>query len=118
MKPILPDPALVAACGLYCGACGSYRKGRCPGCAGNETATWCGVRACCRKNGFATCAECRDHANPADCPTFHNFISRVIGFVLRSDRAACIRQIRKLGVAGHAQAMAGSGRQTLPRGTR
>jgi len=33
MKEIIADEKLVAKCGLYCGACGAYLKGRCPGCA-------------------------------------------------------------------------------------
>lgn len=34
----------VAYCGLYCGACQSYTKGKCPGCDANEKATWCEIR--------------------------------------------------------------------------
>ena len=43
MKEIVADPKLVAYCGLYCGACGAYLRGRCPGCIENYKATWCKV---------------------------------------------------------------------------
>ena len=115
MKPIVANPDLVAACGLYFGACGSYLRDRCPGCKKNDGATWCGIRKCCGDAGRSTCAECPTHANPRDCKLFHNFISRVIGFFLRSDRAACIRQIREKGLAGHAEDMAKQQRHSLPR---
>lgn len=49
----------VAYCGLYCGACKSQLKGKCPGCYGNEKATWCEIRKCCNEHGYATCADCQ-----------------------------------------------------------
>lgn len=51
----------VAYCGLYCGACKSQLKGKCPGCYGNEKATWCEIRKCCNEHGYATCADCLDN---------------------------------------------------------
>ena len=115
MKPIVADANLVAYCGLYCGACGAYRRGRCPGCHENEKATWCKVRTCCRENGYASCAECKTVGDPAECRKFNNVISKLIGFVLRSDRRACILQIREQGVAAHAEIMAAGQRQTIRR---
>ena len=115
MKEITSDPALVAYCGLYCGACGAYRRERCPGCHGNEKASWCKVRACCIEHGFASCADCNEFTNPNDCRKFNNFISKVFGFIFRSDRAACNRQIRQLGVDGHAEEMTRQKRQSIKR---
>lgn len=115
MKSIVSDPKLVAACGLYCGACRAYLKGRCPGCRENAKATWCGVRTCCLHNGRATCAECSQYADARACATYDNFIARIVGFLLRSNRAACIDQVRALGVQGHAGRMAREGRQTIRR---
>ena len=115
MKEITSDPALVAYCGLYCGACGAYRKERCPGCHGNEKASWCKVRACCIEHGFASCADCREFPDPNDCRKFNNFISKVFAFIFRSNRAACISQIRQLGVGGHADEMARQKRQSIKR---
>lgn len=113
MKEIVADAGLVAYCGLYCGACGKYLKGKCPGCHDNVKATWCKVRSCCAEKGYASCANCAAFQDPAECKKFNNVISKVVGFVLRSDRRACILQIKKMGVLGHAENMASNKRQSL-----
>jgi len=115
MKEITADPNLVAYCGLYCGACGAYLKGRCPGCHANAKATWCKVRTCCIEEEYASCADCTQHRDPKTCRKFNNPIARLFGLVFRSDRAACIGQIRTLGRDGHATDMAMRRRQSLPR---
>jgi len=115
MKDIISNTDLVAYCGLYCGACGSYLKDRCPGCHQNEKATWCKVRTCCKEHQYSSCAECKDFTDPRACRKFNNAISKVIGFVLRSDRPACIMQIKALGIQGHANAMADQRIQTIRR---
>ena len=115
MRTITANPELVAYCGLYCGACGAYLKERCPGCHENKKATWCKVRACCIENGYSTCAECRIVPDPHDCKKYNNFMSKLFGLLLRSNRGACIQQIKNLGVPGHAENMAQTGRQTIRR---
>lgn len=115
MREIVSDPNLVARCGLYCGACRSYLRDRCPGCHENEKAKWCKVRSCCTKHSYATCGDCKDFPDPRACKDFNNFMSKLFGIILRSDRAACIDQIRKVGVQGHADEMARSRRQTIKR---
>lgn len=112
---IVSNPELVAYCGLYCGACGSYRGGRCPGCRKNEKATWCTVRTCGQENRHTTCADCREFQDPNQCKKFNNLISRIFGWVFHSDRAACIVQIHALGVCGHADEMARTQRPTIRR---
>jgi hypothetical protein len=115
MREIVADKNLVAYCGLYCGACGSYLKGRCSGCHENTKATWCKVRTCCAEHVYPSCADCEDHSDPNACGLFNNFISKTIGFVLNSNRQACVLQIRKVGLDGHAAFMAERKIQTLPR---
>ena len=109
------DPKLVAYCGLYCAACGAYQKGRCPGCHDNVKATWCKVRACCGEHSYLTCADCKDFPNPNDCRKLNNFIAKIIGVVLNSNRQACVLKIRELGVDEYSGFMAAEGRQSLPR---
>lgn len=113
MELIPADSKLVAACGLYCGSCRSFRKGKCPGCKQNSKATWCTVRTCNQSKGYASCAECTEFTDPKQCKKFNNPISKVIGFVLRSDRAACIAQIRRIGLEEHAKNMAETSRTTI-----
>jgi hypothetical protein len=115
MKEIVADANLVAYCGLYCGACGSYLRGRCPGCHENRKATWCKVRTCCGDNQYASCASCKEFQEPLDCLMYNNWIAKLFGFIFRSNRAACVRQIRLLGIEGHAADMANNKRQTIRR---
>lgn len=115
MREVVAAPELVASCGLYCGACKSYLNERCDGCAKNEKATWCRVRSCCLERGWSSCAECPDYADPRQCTKFNNFMSKLFGLIFRSDRAACVAQIRRLGLDGHAQAMAEQRLQTIRR---
>lgn len=115
MKPVVADPELIAACGLYCGACGAYLKERCPGCRENHRATWCAIRKCCQENRYANCAECAQVANVAECRKFNNFMSKIFGVLFRSNRAACIALIREQGRDGFARHMAERKQHTVKR---
>ena len=106
MEPIVADAKLVAYCGLYCGACGKYLKGKCSGCAGNEKATWCKIRTCCMENSYTSCADCEQFDDVADCRKFNNFMSKLFGFIFRSDRKACISRIKAIGIESYAEEMA------------
>jgi Protein of unknown function (DUF3795) len=112
---IRTDAELVAYCGLYCGACRSYLAGRCKGCHEHTRAAWCRVRSCCIERRVTTCAACAEFDDPRQCRRFDNIVSKLFGLLFRSDRAACIAQIKRLGVDGHAAAMAESGSQTIRR---
>ena len=113
---VIADATLVAACGLYCGACRKYLAGKCPGCRRNEKASWCAVRTCNQQAGQNNCAQCIRYTDPMQCGKFNNVFSKFFALVFRSDRAACIAQIRAQGLDGHAQLMAGKKAQTLRRG--
>jgi hypothetical protein len=115
MENIVTDPGMTAFCGLYCGACGSRLKGRCAGCAANEKATWCKPRACCITKKIKSCADCTDFKDVKECKKFNNVISKLMGLVFRSDRAACIRMIRERGYEGYARYMADNRIQTIKR---
>jgi len=65
--------------------------------------------------GYTSCAECAEFPNPGDCKKFDNFIGRVIGFVLNSNRAAGIAMIKERGREGFAEYMEGYGRVALKR---
>jgi len=114
-RPVAIDTNLIARCGLYCAACKKHLQGRCPGCAENHRASWCKVRSCCDEHGYASCADCVEVSDPTRCRRFENPVARLIGWVLRSDRSACVRLIRESGYQSYALRMARSGRQSLPR---
>jgi hypothetical protein len=115
MSDINVNAELVAHCGLYCAACQSYLDEKCKGCHENSKATWCKVRSCCMEKQIKSCAECREFSDPRACKKFNNFMSKLFGLVFKSDRVACIAQIRRLGLEGHAKAMAETGTQTITR---
>ncbi len=115
MRQLVADANLVARCGLYCGACRSYLKGKCPGCHDNAKAKWCKVRSCCMEHSYDTCADCEKHADPKECALFNNAIAKVFGLLFNSNRQACIFKIKELGTEGFANHMTELKRQSLPR---
>lgn len=111
MKSIEVNTQLIAACGLYCGACRKYLSDKCPGCNANQKAAWCKIRSCVKGNGFATCAQCGKDV--VDCKTYSNLIGKIFAFLFRSDRPACIRYIRAYGEHAFAEEMARRKCQTM-----
>ena len=114
-KQITNDVKVIAYCGLYCGACGKYTKGSCPGCVENSKATWCKVRSCCMEHSYKSCADCTQYTNAMNCKKFNNFISKIFAVVLRSDRQACIAMIKEKGYENFAAYMAENKLQTIRR---
>lgn len=94
----------VAYCGLYCGECEKLKKGTCAGCYGNEKATWCEIRKCCRKNDYATCADCKIMPLK-ECKKYNNFIAKAIGFVTWTDRSKCLDRIKGIGLEAFSKEM-------------
>jgi hypothetical protein len=115
MKTTENNMRLIAKCGLYCGSCGKYTSGKCPGCAENSKATWCKIRSCNLENGYNSCADCKEFANPMDCKKFNNFVSKFFAFVFKSDRPACIAMIKEKGYDNFAAYMSENGWQTIKR---
>ena len=115
MKKVLSDPQLVAYCGLYCGACKKYLQDKCLGCHENEKATWCKIRSCCMENNYTSCAECQTYSDPGECKYFNNFMSKIFAFIFRSDRIACIQQIKDIGIQAYAGKMAENQLQSIKR---
>ncbi|MCX6259118.1 MAG: DUF3795 domain-containing protein [Bacteroidia bacterium] len=111
-KEITADKNLVAYCGLYCGACGKYLMGKCSGCRDNVKATWCKVRECCIQNNHLSCADCTT-IELKDCKKYNNFMFKLVGYILRSDRSACICRIREIGYDNFAFEMAEKKMQTI-----
>lgn len=111
---------LIAACGLYCGTCRAFAKGKCPGCRDNQKAEkWCKLRSCVQGHGYISCAECAEYGSGADkglkeCAKFNNFMGKVFGFIFRSDRFGCIDRIREIGPDAFASEMAVTGCYNRP----
>ncbi len=106
-------PELVSACGLYCGACHKYKKGKCPGCRDNDKATWCKIRVCIRENGYSTCADCTTYQDVNDCKKFNTLFSKFFALVFRSDRKASLAKISQIGIPAYAAQMAEKGQVVI-----
>jgi Protein of unknown function (DUF3795) len=106
MREATSNSELVSYCGLYCGSCGKYQKGKCPGCAENEKASWCKIRKCCIEKGISSCADCNEFTDVKDCKMFDNFVAKMFEFVFKSDRKAGINRIKELGYDEFAKFMA------------
>ena len=58
---------LISYCGIYCGACPGYQRGRCKGCRSTEAKpdrkTNCGygMRNCCEDKDLDHCGQCADY---------------------------------------------------------
>lgn len=113
MKKIEASKELIAACGLYCGACRKYLSEKCPGCRDNEKATWCKIRSCVKDKGYRSCAGCRKSVT--ECRVYSNLIGKIFAFIFRSDRPACIRYIREHGEQAFAEEMTQRKCQTIKR---
>jgi hypothetical protein len=114
-KEISKDTRLIAACGLYCGACRRYLKDGCPGCKDNPKAAWCKIRICCREKEIENCSQCDTFSDPNNCKMYNNFIARIIGFVSGTDRARCIEIIKQKGPDGFVAFMADNKIQSIPK---
>lgn len=123
MKPVYVSSQLIAACGLYCGACRKFRMGKCMGCTVPEAEVpglrkpiakgfqWCKIRKCCQGKGYHTCAECDKDVK--DCKIHNNYVGKLFTFLFNSDRAACIRYIRHHGEDAFAERMAWDEKMTI-----
>ncbi len=103
-KEIVIDTKLIAYCGLYCGACGKYLNGKCPGCAMNDKAKWCKVRSCCMENKFKSCSDCTI-CKFEECKNLNNFIAKMFALFFKSDRNASLNFIKKEGYDAFAKKM-------------
>jgi hypothetical protein len=91
----------IAACGIDCGLCPRfYTKGNsaCPGCGGlnfKEKHPSCGVLTCCViKNGFETCAECKEFP----CSRFKTEGAGCDSFTTHKKMLSNLNEIKTIGI--------------------
>ena len=96
-KPIVANTELIAICGLYCGACPKYLKGKCLGCKENVKAKWCKTRTCALELNIKSCADCTKVNHVKSCKYHNNAFSRIFEKIFNSNRAACIDMIKQGG---------------------
>lgn len=61
-----------------------------------------------------SCADCKT-IELMDCKKYNNLISKVFGFIFKSDRPACINRIKEIGYEDFANEMTNSKMQTIKR---
>ena len=89
----------LAYCGLVCSRCGAFTRGKCKGCQSPKPMhSQCLVRKCAAGKALAYCADCTDFPDLRDCKKLNNLVSKLFGFVFRSDRIANLQTIRKTGL--------------------
>ena len=90
---------IIAYCGLVCSECGAYKKQKCQGCHSEKPMFKnCPVKKCALENCFSTCADCVEFEDLKQCKKLNNFISKIIGFIFRSDRIGNLNKIREDGL--------------------
>ena len=67
------------------------------------------------EHGYASCADCKEFADPMACKKFNNFISKIFSVIFKSNRAADIAMIRESGYEEFAQFMAANKLQSIKR---
>lgn len=96
---------LVAYCGIYCGGCGGYKKGRCKGCKDGGGFKSCPVRICCQERNYETCAECDQLLG---CKKLDNFIASLFSFIFRQlPRIEKIKRIKEIGIEAYIKSQGG-----------
>ena len=68
----------------------------------------CKVRKCCLERDYVSCAECDEYLN---CKKLNNLISKIFGFIFRSNRKANIMAIKEIGIEKWVDGMAASGKK-------
>lgn len=111
----IENERLIAYCGLFCGNCKQYKKGKCPGCRDNVKAKWCKIRACGIENSYNTCADCTIESRVTDCKKYNTFVSGLIELFFNTDRSECISLIKKEETEAFIQLMEKSGKMSLPK---
>ncbi|MBN1256790.1 MAG: DUF3795 domain-containing protein [Planctomycetes bacterium] len=90
---------IVAFCGLACSQCGAYRKGKCEGCFSEKPMyRRCPIKKCNLENNYESCADCTSFEDFRHCKKLNNIISKIFGFIFRSNRIANLEEIRRIGL--------------------
>lgn len=107
-----PGEIIVARCGLVCSHCGAHRRGKCRGCHSDRPMfANCPVKACATFHECTTCADCTRYSDLRLCTKLNNFISKIFGFLFRTDRIGNLEQIRQIGLEAFKTQRAASGRK-------
>ncbi len=92
------ENTIVAYCGLICSKCGAFIKGKCQGCHSEKPMFKnCPVKKCNIEKQFSTCSDCTDFSELKNCKKLNNWISKIIGFIFKTNRIANLCKIKEIG---------------------
>ena len=90
---------IVACCGLVCSECAMYLNNKCRGCRGERPVFQnCKIRKCNMDNEYDTCADCTDFQELRECKKLNNIISKIFGFIYKTNRIESLNRIRETGL--------------------
>ncbi len=55
----------------------------------------CPVKKCNIEKGYFTCAECAEYEDLRKCKKLNNWISKIFGFIFRTDKLGNLERIRE-----------------------
>ena len=58
----------------------------------------CPVKKCNIERGYSTCAECAEYEDLRKCKNLNNWISKIFGFIFRTNKLRNLERIRKIGL--------------------
>lgn len=109
-EEILKDEYLVSYCGLYCGACPTYKE-NCDGCRSDSPLHavgfhTCKIRPCCLENQYSSCADCKKYATVKSCKKYNPFLMRFVEYISGTSRQKSIEMIKEEGITAFTEYMA------------
>jgi hypothetical protein len=101
-EQVTSNENLISHCGLFCGACPTYKSGKCAGCRGDSPKCGigykkCPVKQCCAENGFFTCADCTKYASTKECKKYNPVHVRFGEWISGTCRGKGVEMIREKG---------------------
>ena len=90
---------VIACCGLICSQCGAYVKQKCLGCHSDKPMFKnCPVKKCVIERNYVTCADCTEYTDIKLCKKLNSFVSKIFGWIFKSDRIGNCNKIRANGM--------------------
>jgi len=111
----IENRTLFSYCGLFCGNCkrGYARNSDVSKLCKNGCGfASCSIRKCAQEKNLESCAECDDYLS---CKLLNSFMSKLFGFIFRSNRIGTLNLIRNSGYDHAADLLKKSGKMTVPK---
>ncbi len=117
MEPIteVDNKTLFSYCGLFCGNCNRGYAKNCDAsklCKNGCGRASCSIRTCAQEKGVDSCADCSDYTS---CKILDSFMSKLFGFIFRSNRSGNLDLLHEKGYDYVADILKSTGKMTVPK---